>query len=126
MLDGELSHYHDVIRTNLDGVFHCARAAGLHFRRQKEQSPQTFNPPFTLGSFIATASMSGHIVNVPQLQAAYNASKAAVVHLCKSLAVEWTGFARANSISPGYINTTISKFCSQEMKEAWKDKIPMG
>jgi sorbose reductase len=70
--------------------------------------------------------MSGHIVNVPQLQAAYNASKAAVVHLCKSLAVEWVGFARANSVSPGYINTSISEFCPEETKRAWKDKIPMG
>ena len=34
---------------------------------------------FKLGSFIATASMSGHIVNIPQLQAAYNGAKAAVI-----------------------------------------------
>ena len=44
----------------------------------------------------------------------------------KSLAVEWVGFARANSVCPGYINTEISKFCSPEMKKIWKDKIPMG
>lgn len=44
----------------------------------------------------------------------------------KSLAVEWTGFARANSISPGYIKTEISNFIPDETKGIWKDKIPMG
>jgi len=65
---------------------------------------------FTYGSFIATSSMSGHIVNIPQLQSAYNAAKAAVRHLCKCLAVECVQFARSNSISPGYIATEISSF----------------
>lgn len=130
MLDGPIDMYSDVVKTNLDGTYFCARAAGLHFRRQKHEGTgldgKPLEPRFAGGSFIATASMSGHIVNVPQLQAAYNASKAAVVHLCKSLAVEWVGFARANSVSPGYINTTISEFCPEETKRTWKDKIPMG
>lgn len=47
-----------------------------------------------------TASVSAILVNVPQKQAAYNASKAAQVHLAKSLAVEWADFARVNCISP--------------------------
>ncbi|KAL2135415.1 hypothetical protein VTI74DRAFT_8648 [Chaetomium olivicolor] len=130
MLDGPVDMYRDVVKTNLDGTYFCARAAGLHFRRQKREGTdlegRPLEPKFTQGSFVATASMSGHIVNVPQLQAAYNASKAAVVHLCKSLAVEWVGFARANSVSPGYIKTTISEFCDEETKRVWKDKIPMG
>lgn len=67
---------------------------------------------FTYGSFIATSSMSGHIVNILQLQSAYNAAKAAVRHLCKCLAVEWVQFARSSSISPGYIATEISSFCA--------------
>ncbi len=125
MLDGPVSMYDAVVRTNLDGTYFCARAAGQHFRRQKQENTLT-NPPFTSGSFVATASMSGHVVNVPQLQAAYNASKAGVVHLCKSLAVEWVGFGRANSVSPGYINTSISEFCPEETRRTWKDKIPMG
>ena len=125
MLDGPVSMYDSVVRTNLDGTYFCARAAGTHFRRQK-QAGTLRDPPFTGGSFVATASMSGHVVNVPQLQAAYNASKAAVVHLCKSLAVEWVGFARANSVSPGYINTSISEFCPAETRATWRDKIPMG
>jgi sorbose reductase len=44
----------------------------------------------------------------------------------KSLAVEWVGFARANSVSPGYIATEISDFVPQPTKNIWKDKIPMG
>jgi sorbose reductase len=76
--------------TNVDGVFNCARAAGLHWRRQKKEGTTLDGKKlegFTYGSFIATASMSGHVVNLPQLQAPYNASKAAVIHLVKSLAV---------------------------------------
>ncbi|GAB1314923.1 Sorbose reductase sou1 [Madurella fahalii] len=130
MLDGPLDMYTSVLKTNMDGTFFCARAAGLHFRRQKREGTgsdgKPLDPPFTTGSFVATASMSGHIVNVPQLQAAYNASKAAIIHLCKSLAVEWVGFARANSVSPGYIVTSISDFADPDTKRAWKDKIPMG
>lgn len=60
---------------------------------------------------IFTASVSAILVNVPQQQAPYNASKAAVVHLAKSLAVEWIDFARVNCISPGFI-TTDSMFYS--------------
>jgi sorbose reductase len=40
--------------------------------------------------------------------------------------VEWVGFARANSISPGYMATEISDFVPKETKDIWKDKIPMG
>ncbi|KAM3417538.1 putative NADP-dependent mannitol dehydrogenase [Cercospora zeina] len=78
------------------------------------------------GSFIATASMSGHVANVPQLQSAYNAAKAGVIQLCRSLAVEWVKFARANSVSPGYMATEISDFIPIETKKIWRGKIPMG
>lgn len=44
----------------------------------------------------------------------------------KSLAVEWVQYARANTVSPGYIATEISDFVPQETKNLWKDKIPMG
>lgn len=129
LLDGGLDHYKKVMTTNMDGTIYCARAAGRHWRRQKKEGTTVDGKPldnYTYGSFIATASMSGHIVNVPQLQAAYNAAKAGVIHLCRSLGVEWAGFARSNSVSPGYINTEISAFASPEVKTAWKDKIPMG
>ena len=114
---------------NVDGVMWCARAAGSHFRRQKQEGTTLDGRPlenFIAGSFIATGSMSGSIVNIPQLQAVYNGSKAAVIHFVKSLAVEWVGFARANIVSPGYINTEITHFASTEMKNLWKDKTPVG
>jgi sorbose reductase len=56
----------------------------------------------------------------------YNAAKAGVRHLCKSLSVEWVKFARCNSISPGYIATEISDFIPPETKSIWRSKIPMG
>jgi sorbose reductase len=87
-LDGELAHYQKVVRTDLDGTFYSARAAGKHWRRQKAEGTTVDGKKlenFTYGSFVATASMSGHIVNIPQLQAAYNAAKAGVIHLCKSI-----------------------------------------
>ena len=81
------------------------------------------------GSIINTASMSGHIVNVPQPQCAYNASKAAVIMLTKSLAIEWAKKnVRVNSISPGYIGTdlTLSSPSLQPLIAQWNAMAPMG
>lgn len=83
---------------NLDGVMWTAQAAGKIFQKQGK------------GNLIITASVSAVLVNVPQTQAAYNASKAAVVHLAKCLAVEWSEFARVNCISPGFILTKSELF----------------
>jgi sorbose reductase len=86
-VDGDTSHYRKVMATNLDGVFFCARAAGKHWRRQAAEGTTTDGnnlAGFKQGSFIATASMCGHVVNIPLKQAPYNASKAAVIHLCES------------------------------------------
>lgn len=81
------------------------------------------------GSIINMASMSGSIVNIPQCQASYNASKAAVIHMTKSLAIEWAEYGiRVNSISPGYVNTPMSQppFVHQELLDAWKPLFPTG
>ncbi|KAL8716520.1 MAG: hypothetical protein Q9225_006157 [Loekoesia sp. 1 TL-2023] len=129
MLDGDNAHYRKVVSTDLDSTFYCAKYAGQHWRRQKKEGTTVDGKPltgFTYGSFIATASMSGHIVNIPQFQAAYNAAKAGIIHLVKSLAVEWVQFARANTVSPGYMATEISDFVPPETKSIWRDKIPMG
>jgi sorbose reductase len=78
---------------NYDGAMWTALAAGRVFKKQGR------------GNLIMTASVSANLVNVPQTQAAYNASKAGVLQLAKSLAVEWIDFARVNCVSPGYIRT---------------------
>lgn len=129
MIDGELPHYHKVMSTDLDGVYYCARACGEIWRRQASTGLDMHGKRlqnYTCGSFIATASMSGHIVNFPQLQSAYNAAKAAVLHLTKCLAVEWVKIARANSVSPGYTATELTTFVPEETKKVWRSKIPMG
>ncbi|KAI3323262.1 sorbitol utilization protein SOU2 [Xylariaceae sp. AK1471] len=128
-IDGSLDTMHNVLKVNLDGTFYCAKAAALHWRRQRQEHTTIDGKPlenYLSGSFICTASMSGHIANIPQMQTVYNASKAAVIHACKSFAVEWVGFARANSVSPGYIKTDISAFIPDETKNVFKDRIPMG
>lgn len=86
MLDGPIDHYRKVVATDLDSTFYCARAAGSHWRRQKKEGTDANGKKlenYSYGSFVATASMSGHIVNIPQLQAAYNGAKAGIIHLGK-------------------------------------------
>lgn len=86
-LTGPISSYRKVMAVDVDGVYYCMRAAGEIWRRQAESGTSLDGKKlenYRYGSFIATASMSGHIVNIPQMQAAYNAAKAAVLHLCKS------------------------------------------
>ncbi|ETN45965.1 uncharacterized protein HMPREF1541_00147 [Cyphellophora europaea CBS 101466] len=111
-LDDKLENWHRVVNVDYNGAYYCARVAGEIFRKQGS------------GNLIFTASMSGHAANVPQQQACYNACKAGVIHLAKSLAVEWAGFARVNAVSPGYIDTAISADCAFEMKEAWYELTP--
>jgi len=92
VLDTTDTLWSDVLDTNLTGAMFCARAAGRIFREQLS------------GSLITTSSISAHIVNRPQIATAYNASKAALGHLTKSLAVEFAAFgARANSMSPSWL-----------------------
>ncbi len=76
MIDGDLSHYRAVVSTDLDSVFYSAKAAGEVFRRQYETGVDLAGEKlqhYRYGSFVATASMSGHIANIPQLQSAVSA-----------------------------------------------------
>ncbi|MBQ8753274.1 MAG: SDR family oxidoreductase [Clostridia bacterium] len=105
-----------VMNVNLNGVFYVAVTFAKYLIAQNKG-----------GSIINTASMSGLIVNIPQSHTHYNSSKAAVIHMTKSLAVEWAGKGiRVNSISPGYIATDMIKEVRQDWKDAWVSKIPFG
>lgn len=70
--------------------------------------------------------MSGHIINIPNYQTCYNASKAAVIHMAKSLPVEFAGFVRVNSVSPGYTDTPLPWFVPTEQRAKWWGLTPMG
>lgn len=91
ILESSVSEWNEVIDTDLNGTYHCAKAIGPHFKEQGT------------GSFVITASMSGHIANFPQEQTSYNTAKSACIHLARSLANEWRDFARVNSISPAIL-----------------------
>ncbi|GAM37744.1 gluconate 5-dehydrogenase [Talaromyces pinophilus] len=64
------------------------------------------------------------MVNTPQTQCAYNASKTAALHLAKSLAVEWINYAQVNCISPGFIITKMLTQQPKELFEQWMSMIP--
>lgn len=80
------------------------------------------------GSIVFIASVSGHIINFPQPQAAYNTAKAAVMHMTRCFAAEWaTHGIRVNSISPGYMDTVLNEGEALEAaRELWKARTPMG
>ncbi|KAK4227542.1 hypothetical protein QBC38DRAFT_477706 [Podospora fimiseda] len=104
---------------NVDGTWLFATEVGRHLLQRKAK-----------GSMVFIGSMSGSIVNVPQPQAPYNASKAAVRHLAASLSVEWAkDDIRVNCISPGYMLTALTKKIlddKPDLKQKWTSLIPQG
>jgi NAD(P)-dependent dehydrogenase (short-subunit alcohol dehydrogenase family) len=110
-------HWLNVIDVNLNGLFWCCRAFGKTMLAAGR------------GSIINIGSMSGFIVNKPQQQAYYNASKAGVHHLTKSLAAEWGARGvRVNAVAPTYINTPLTAHAktNEAMMGAWIDGTPMA
>ncbi|KRL81528.1 SDR family oxidoreductase [Secundilactobacillus paracollinoides] len=106
-----------VVNLNLNVVFLCSTAAGRYMLKQGK------------GSIVNTASMSAHIVNRPQPQCSYNATKAGVIQLSKSLAIEWAKKGvRVNTMSPGYMGTdlTLSSPDLKPLIKTWNDWAPLG
>jgi sorbose reductase len=115
MLDMSLDEFQRIQNTNVTGVFLTAQAAARAMVGQGRG-----------GVIINTASMSGHIINVPQEVGHYCTSKAAVVHLTKAMAVEFAPHQiRVNSVSPGYILTELVEPLA-EYHRLWEPKIPLG
>jgi NAD(P)-dependent dehydrogenase (short-subunit alcohol dehydrogenase family) len=110
-------HWLNVIDVNLNGTFWCCRAFGKHMLDAGS------------GVIVNIGSMSGFIVNKPQEQSYYNASKAAVHHLTKSLAAEWGARGvRVNAVAPTYVATPLNAFVKSnpKMYDAWIGGTPMA
>lgn len=106
--------WQQVFDLNVNALWWCAREAA--------RSMATAGG----GSIINVGSISAAIVNRPQMQPAYNASKAAVHQLTKSLAVEWAPYGiRVNAVAPGYVRTDMAPVDRPEFKTRWIDDVPM-
>lgn len=105
--------WNEVMRVNVNGVWNGCQVFG----RQMVDAGG--------GVIVNIGSMSAQIVNRPQWQPAYNASKAAVHHLTKSLAAEWAPLGvRVNALAPGYVRTDMSPIDRPEFKQHWIDDAP--
>lgn len=102
-----------VFDLNVRALFRCSRAVGTHMRGRGG------------GSIVNIGSISAMIVNRPQNQAAYNASKAAVHQLTKSLAAEWAPDGiRVNAVAPGYVKTEMAPVDEPQFRRQWIEDSP--
>jgi NAD(P)-dependent dehydrogenase (short-subunit alcohol dehydrogenase family) len=108
------AEWDQVIDINLRSLWRMCQAAGRHMKEAGG------------GTIINVGSISSIIVNRPQWQPSYNASKAAVHQLTKSLAAEWAPFnIRVNAIAPGYVKTEMSPVDEPRFRQNWIMDAPM-
>ncbi len=106
--------WNSVLDVNLTGVWNCAQAFGRQLVSQGS------------GVIVNIGSISAKIVNRPQFQPGYNASKAAVHQLTKSLAAEWAPHGvRVNALAPGYIKTEMAPVDEPQFRRHWIEDAPM-
>lgn len=112
------AEWREVIDINLSGTFYTAQAFGKRMLDGKG------------GSIVNIGSMAGDIVVRPQKNVHYNASKAAVHHLTRSMAAEWAPMrVRVNAVAPGFIETPMNAFALKsdvETTTIWLGNTPMG
>ena len=112
-LDVTQQEWNHVIDVNLTGVWNGCQVFG---RTMIDAGG---------GAIVNVGSMSAQIVNRPQWQPAYNASKAGVHHLTKSLAAEWAPFGvRVNAVAPGYVRTDMTPLDQPEFQRYWIEDAP--
>jgi NAD(P)-dependent dehydrogenase (short-subunit alcohol dehydrogenase family) len=106
--------WREVWEVNVDGLWRCSRAVGAQMIERGT------------GSIVNIGSISAMIVNRPQMQPAYNASKAAVHQLTKSLAAEWAPHGvRVNALAPGYTKTEMAPVDEPRFRRHWIEDAPM-
>jgi NAD(P)-dependent dehydrogenase (short-subunit alcohol dehydrogenase family) len=114
-LDTAYRDWKTVLTINLDGIYLVSRCFARRLVKNKIS-----------GSVVNIASMAASKICRPQIQTAYNTSKAAVVQLTKTLAVEWADAGiRVNAVSPGYIWTAMNFQVSQEIRDLWVSGVPL-
>ncbi len=113
-LDVPDAEFDEVFDVNVTGLWRMSRAIGRHMVEAGG------------GSIVNVGSMSGLVVNRPQWQPAYNASKAAVHQLTRSLAAEWAPYGvRVNAVAPGYVKTEMAPVDEPRFRQHWIEDAPM-